>query len=252
MHAEILDVDVAAQASVEEQVPPGVMIVVVDIHAIAFPFPIAAAIQVIGGNHPIRIVVEHHATRTEIHPPRNKICSHVLVSAIRIGAPRPDAVVLGIPVRMGVALIVPAPVISVVMPVAAIVAMFVVAWVLVLIVLLATITVVVALLPRCGDSQGSCQGHEQCSRNDFSHRASLQKIRCRPTLPYSPVQSLSVRLFEGRLVASSYYHPYRHPLPRPRVPDFLFIRILRRAVAARRQRPSLAGGFFFPRGRRIY
>jgi hypothetical protein len=61
-HAGILDVHVASQAGIEEQVPPGVMIVVVHVHAVALPFPIAAAIEVVGSNHPIRIIEEHHTT----------------------------------------------------------------------------------------------------------------------------------------------------------------------------------------------
>src|SRR6266700_6893194 len=158
------------------------MVVIVHVDAVTFPLPIAAVIQVIRSDYPIRIVVEHYATRPEIHATGDKIPSHMLIPAVRIGAPRADTVVFGIPVRMGIALIVPATVISVVMPVAAIVPVSVVAFVPILIVLLATVTMVVAVLPRSSDGQGSCQSHEQCSRNDFSHRTSLQKIRFRPTL----------------------------------------------------------------------
>src|SRR2546428_10146741 len=93
------------------------MIVVVDIHAIALPFPIAAAIEVVVGNDPIRIVVEHHAARAVIDPTGDKYFSHVVVAAVRIGAPRLDAVVVGIPVGMGVVRIVPALVFAVVMAV---------------------------------------------------------------------------------------------------------------------------------------
>jgi hypothetical protein len=47
VRAEILDVDGASETGIEEQVPAGVMIVVIHIHAVAFPLPIAAAIQVV-------------------------------------------------------------------------------------------------------------------------------------------------------------------------------------------------------------
>ena len=51
MHAEVLNVYVAAQASVEEQVLAGVMVVVVDVDLVAVPLPIAAVIDLIRGNH---------------------------------------------------------------------------------------------------------------------------------------------------------------------------------------------------------
>lgn len=102
------------------------MIVIVYVHAIALPFAIAAAVQVVGGNHPIRIVVEHDAARPEIHPPRDEFTSHVLVAAMRISPPGLDAVVIGISIAvMRVVRIIPASVIPVVMPVAVIASMFV-------------------------------------------------------------------------------------------------------------------------------
>lgn len=58
MHAKIFDVDVAAEAGVEEQIPTRVMVVVVNVHLIAFPLPIAAAVEIVGSNDPIEIVVE--------------------------------------------------------------------------------------------------------------------------------------------------------------------------------------------------
>src|SRR2546428_12671060 len=92
------------------------MIVVVDVHAIALPFPIAAAIEVVVGNDPIRIVVEHHAARAVIDPTGDKYFSHVFVAAVRISAPWLDAVVVRIPVAVvGVVRIVPALVFAVVM-----------------------------------------------------------------------------------------------------------------------------------------
>src|SRR5258706_15194881 len=120
MHAEIFDVDGASETGIEEQVPAGVMIVIVYIDAVTVPFPIAAAIEVVGGNHPIRIVVEHHAPQAEIDAPRDEYFSHVSIAPVRIRPPRPDAVVIVIPIPVVIAirLFVPALVLSVVMAVA--------------------------------------------------------------------------------------------------------------------------------------
>src|SRR5438445_2545310 len=123
------------------------MIVVVNVDAIAFPFPIAAAIQVIGSNHPIRVVVEHDAPRPKIHTPRDKVSPHMLVSAIGIGMPRADAVMVVVPIAVvRVMRIVPALMPAVVVPVAAIVPVSVVAFVSAVAVLLATIATVIAVL----------------------------------------------------------------------------------------------------------
>src|SRR4029077_13090895 len=94
------------------------MIVVVDVDPIAVPFPIAAAIEVVVGNHPIRIVVEDHAASPVIDPARDKYFSYVLVAAVRIGASRLEAFAVGIPVGMWVVRIVPALVFAVIVPVA--------------------------------------------------------------------------------------------------------------------------------------
>src|SRR5260370_11285692 len=117
MHAEIFDVDGASETGIEEQVPAGAMIVIVYIDAVTVPSPIAAAIEVVGGNHPIRIVVEHHAPQAEIDAPRDEYFSHVSIAPVRIRPPRPDAVVIVIPIPVVIAirLFVPALVLSVVM-----------------------------------------------------------------------------------------------------------------------------------------
>ena len=93
LQAEILDVDVASESRIEQQIPAGVVIVVVDVYAIAVPFPIAAVIEVVGGNHPVRIVVQHHAPRPVIDSPRDKLRFHVFVAAMRVRPARPNAVV---------------------------------------------------------------------------------------------------------------------------------------------------------------
>src|SRR5216684_1092444 len=160
VQAEILDVDIAPEAGVEEQVPAGVMIVVVDIDAVAFPFPIAAAVEVVVGNHPIRIIVEDHAASPVIDSARDIYFSYVLVAAVWISPTRLKAVVFGIPVRMGVVRIVPALVVSVVMAVPAVAAIFVLVLALVLPVVVA-VAMVATVLRRSGDGQRSGQSHEK-------------------------------------------------------------------------------------------
>src|SRR6266481_3419969 len=195
VHAGIFDVDVASEASVEEQVPARVMIVVVDIDAVAVPFPIAAAIEVVRGDHPIRIVIEHDAAGPEIHSPRDEFTSHVFVAAVRIRPPGPDTVVVGIPVRVWVVRMVPAFVISVVMPIATIVSVFGISFVLSVVVAVVPGTMLIASLMWCGDHQRSGQSQEHYTRYHFAHKSSLQKWLCPPifltsTVPYWPVRPL--------------------------------------------------------------
>src|SRR5262249_9329472 len=66
VYAEILHVNVAAQARVEEQIPAGMVIIVIDVHAVTLPFPVAATVQVVRSNDPVRVVVEHYATSTVV------------------------------------------------------------------------------------------------------------------------------------------------------------------------------------------
>lgn len=47
MHAKVFNVDVAAEAGVEEQIPARMMVVVVDVDLIAVPLPIAAAVDIV-------------------------------------------------------------------------------------------------------------------------------------------------------------------------------------------------------------
>src|SRR5439155_20757439 len=156
LQARKLDVHVAAQPGVEQKIPAGVMIVVIDIDAIAFPFPIAATIQVVIGNHPIRIVIEHHAARAVVNAPGYEDFSYVFVAAVRIRPSRLDAVAVGIPVGMGVVRIVPALVFAIVMTVG-IVAILV----LLLALVLAVVVMIATVLRRCGNGQRSGQSREK-------------------------------------------------------------------------------------------
>ena len=134
--AEIFDVDVAAEAGVEEQIPARVVVVVVDVNTIALPLPIAAAIEVVRSHDPVRIVIEHDAAGAVINAAGDKFCSHVLVPAIRVCATRANAIVIGIPVPMIIAfaLLVPSFMLAVVVMIALIVAMFIPTFVLTVVV----------------------------------------------------------------------------------------------------------------------
>ena len=131
-----------------------------------------AAVQVVIGNHPIRIVIKHHAARPIIDATGDKYFSHVFVAAARVSAPRLETGVVRIPaIVVGVVRVVPALVFPVVMTV--VIAIFV----LVPAFMLAVVVVVVAILRRRSDRQCSRQGHENHTCQDFSHRLSLQRLR---------------------------------------------------------------------------
>jgi hypothetical protein len=121
--AKILDVHGPPQPRIEQQIPSRVVIVVVHVHTIALPFPIAAAVQVVIGHYPVRIVVEDYVPGPVVNPAGNEYFFHVHVVAVWIGMTGPDAVVVVVPslVVVPVPVLVPALVLSVVMPVAVIV-----------------------------------------------------------------------------------------------------------------------------------
>jgi len=58
LHAEELDVNGAAEARIEQHGPTRMAVVVIDIDAVAIPFPIAAARNVVGRDNPVGLVVE--------------------------------------------------------------------------------------------------------------------------------------------------------------------------------------------------
>ena len=94
MHAEVFDVDVAAEAGVEEQVPARMMVVVVDVDLVAVPLPMAATVEIVGSHDPVRIVIQKEVASAVIKAARDEDFSHVLVAAVRIGAARADAFVV--------------------------------------------------------------------------------------------------------------------------------------------------------------
>jgi hypothetical protein len=118
VHAVVFDVDIAAKARIEKQVPAGVMIVVVDVDAVTIPVPIATPRQVVGSHHPVGIVIEDDATGARVKAARVDDHSHVIVTAKGVRAARADAILIIIPVGMGIVRIVPAFVLALVMAVA--------------------------------------------------------------------------------------------------------------------------------------
>jgi hypothetical protein len=198
LQAEILDVDVASESRIEQQIPAGVVIVVVDVYPIAVPFPIAAVIEVVGGNHPVRIVVQHHTPRPVIDSPRDKLRFHVFVAAMRVRPARPNAVVFGIPVAVvGVLRVIPALVFAIVVPIIAAIFVFLLTFVF------AIVVPVIAVPLGCCDRERSCQSHDQSARYDFAHKCFLQKLPCWSVFLRLMPQNLPVRISTGKSVHDS-------------------------------------------------
>jgi hypothetical protein len=131
-------VDGAAEPCVEEQVPAGVVVVIVDVDIVTIPIPIATVRHVVGGNDPVRAVVEDDVAGANIVTAKNVVLLHVFVAAVWIVAAGPDAIVIVVPVGVvGIVRIVPAFVASVVVALA----------ITVTIIIAATIVVAVVLLP---------------------------------------------------------------------------------------------------------
>ena len=123
--------DGAAEPRVEEQIPAGVMVVIVDVDIVTIPIPIATVRHVVGGHDPIRAVVEDDVAGTNIVTAKSVVLLHVFVAAVWIAAARPDAIAIVVPVGVvGIVRIVPAFVFSVVVAVAVNVASIIVAAVL--------------------------------------------------------------------------------------------------------------------------
>ena len=123
LHAEELDVNGAAEARIEEHVPAGMEVVVIDIDAVAIPFPVAAAMNVVGRDDPIGLVVENNVPRARIEAADHNDVTNVRVSATRIVAAGTNVLAFVIPivVVVTVVMLVPAFVLAVVMPVAVVI-----------------------------------------------------------------------------------------------------------------------------------
>jgi len=183
VHAEIFDVDVAAKAGVEEQIPARMMVVVVDVNLIVVPLPIAATVKIVGSHDPVGVVIQKDVASAVIKAARNEDFSHMGVAAMGIRAAWADAFVLRIPIPvMGIVWIIPTLVFAVIviLAIAVVTALFVPALMLAIIVPLIAVTVVVAILRRRGQSQRGCQCRENNSRKEFAHECSLLNRKAEP------------------------------------------------------------------------
>src|SRR5256885_11903874 len=79
------------------------VVIVINVDAIAIPLPIAAVIQVVRGYHPIRIVVENDVAGSIVNPACNEDLMDALIVAVRIAAPGHDAVMVIVPITIVVA-----------------------------------------------------------------------------------------------------------------------------------------------------
>src|SRR5260370_35538914 len=146
------------------------VVVVVDVDLVTIPFPIAAAVQVVGGDDPVGAIVKNHVARAVIDRTRDKYFSDMFVAAARIMATGNDAVVLVVPAAIIVAhfLLFPAFVLAVVVAVS-----LVAVSVLVLALVFTVVVTIVAILARRCRAQSRGQ-REQCgAQNQFVHCASL-------------------------------------------------------------------------------
>lgn len=146
----VLDVDVAAEASVEEQIPAGVIVVVVDVDLIAVPIPVAAAGSVVSGNDPVGAIEEDEAARANVKGADDVDVSYVLVATVRIGMAWADAGAVVVPAGvMGIVRIVPALMIAVIVAIA----LVIIAVMLIPALVLAVVVAVVAVALRRSNYQ---------------------------------------------------------------------------------------------------
>src|SRR6266852_3375089 len=128
------------------------MVVVVDVDLVAIPFPIAAAVNVVGRHHPIGAVVQHDVAGAVVDGPGDKYFPHMLIMAARVVTPGGDAVVLVVPAAIIVArfLLFPTFMLAIVVAVVATI-------VLVFTFMFAVIVPIVAILARSGRSPAAGQ-----------------------------------------------------------------------------------------------
>src|SRR5713226_2639697 len=135
------------------------MVVIVDVHLVAIPLPIAAAVEIVGRDDPIGTIVENHIARAVVDRARDEYFPDMLVVAAGIVFAGNDAVVLVVPAAIVVArfLLFPAFVLVVVMAV--------VALVLFLTLVLAIVVMIVAVLGRSGQGQSASEGAQRRPQN---------------------------------------------------------------------------------------
>src|SRR5258708_19517688 len=125
------------------------VVVVVDVNLVTIPLPIAAAVEVVGGDYPVGAIVKDHVARAVVDGARDKYFSDMFVAAARIVATGNDAVVLVVPAAIIVAhfLLFPAFVLAVVVAVS-LVAALVLALVLAVVVMFVAVPAGIAIPSR--------------------------------------------------------------------------------------------------------
>src|SRR3989454_8019253 len=98
--AEVLDVNVTAEPRVEQQIPAGMVIVVVNINDITVPGPVAAPRYVVRSDHPRGAVVENHLARADVEPSTLPRVSDFHIAAARIRMARTKAVMIVVPIAV--------------------------------------------------------------------------------------------------------------------------------------------------------
>src|SRR5260370_8075631 len=73
------------------------VVVVVDVNLVMVPLPIAAAVEVVGGDYPVGAIVQNYVARAVIDGARDEYFPDMFVTAARIVPPGNDAVVLVVP-----------------------------------------------------------------------------------------------------------------------------------------------------------
>jgi hypothetical protein len=117
--------------------------------------------------------VQKDVPGTGIKVARDVDFPYVFVAAVGIGASGPDAIMVGIPIAMVVAIVLlPTFVLAVVVAVAVITVAVFVPFMLTIVMTLVAVAAVVAILRRRGEREGASQGHEEHSSKEFAHACS--------------------------------------------------------------------------------
>src|SRR5690348_8401517 len=166
VNAGVLDVNVAAEARVEEQIPAGVIVVVVDVDFVAVPIPIAAAGSVVSGDDPVGAIEENEAASANVKGANDVDLADVFVASVGIRVARTNASAIIVPSGvMRIVGIVPTAVIAVIVAVTVVIiaVMFVPAFVLAVVVAIIAIVMIVAVALGRGNSQAA--GQRQTERS---------------------------------------------------------------------------------------
>src|SRR5689334_3484704 len=99
----------SAKARIEEHVPAGMVVVVIDVDAVTFPFPVTAARNIVWRHHPIGLVVENNVPRTRIEAADNYDVTSVRVTAARIVVAGANALAIVIPIAVVITVIMLVP-----------------------------------------------------------------------------------------------------------------------------------------------